>query len=145
MKSRILKVLAGATALGSFLGGLSLTGWAAVFPPDVAAVLVIVPPLGAAIVHFATAMGDRIDDGQANGSFLRCHPLAFLFSLLLALNCAMFMTSCTTVTNPDGTSVTKSDPEAAKPWTDLARDLIGIFRPLNTPPRPIEVEVVPTK
>lgn len=124
MKTRILHALSAIGAAASAVAGLNLIGFAKFLPPQVAAVLAIAPPVLATIGHAAIAIGDRVDDGEANNSF-RCHPLAFVGACVLAVAVAVGFCSCSITTAPDGTRTQRYDPEAAKPWVDLARDLFA--------------------
>jgi hypothetical protein len=91
MKTPLLKFLAGLAALGSTLGVLDLSKVTNILPPKVAFWVALLPPIGAAIVHFALAWGDNLDDGQANDSFkVKCSALVLLGAIFIALAC----TSC---------------------------------------------------
>ena len=87
MKSPLLKFLAGLAALGSALGILDLSKVTDLLPPGWALPVALIPPIGAAIVHFALAWGDRLDDGEVNDSF-KCSPLALIAAVVIALACS---------------------------------------------------------
>jgi hypothetical protein len=86
MNSPLLKFLAGLAALGSTLGILDLSKVTNLLPPGWALPVALIPAIGAALVHFALAWGDYLDDGQKNDSFLRCAAWAVLGALVLALS-----------------------------------------------------------
>jgi hypothetical protein len=71
------------------LGGLDLSGFTNVLPPNVAAVVSTAFPLLAGLVYLIRAVGDFADDGQINGSF-KLHPV----TLLVALAISLMATSC---------------------------------------------------
>lgn len=94
MNTRLLTFLAGLAALGTSLGALDLSGFTSIFPAGWAKWFAIIPPLGAALVHFALAWGDYLDDGKKNDSFkVKCPPVTFVLALILSLSALVF-TSC---------------------------------------------------
>ncbi len=89
MNKRILAILAGIAALGTALGALDLSGFTSIFPAGWGKWFAIIPPIGAALVHFALAWGDYLDDGQKNDSFrVKCPALVWIAALIFALVCS---------------------------------------------------------
>jgi len=142
VKTKILHALASIAAISSAVAGLNLIGIASFLPPKIAAVVTIIPTVAAAVAHGALAMGDKADDGQVNGSFKsRCHPVAFLAALVIALG----MSSCVTTVGPNGEKTTKPDHEETSYWGDLVRDVLHDLIAEPAPSQPPAVPVTPAK
>jgi len=93
MKAKILSVLTAILAIVAVLGALDLSGLVSLVPGDNAAVLTYITGGLATLGTIIRAIGDMLDDGQANGSFgkLRCHPLALVLAGFLV---ALALGSC---------------------------------------------------
>ena len=127
MNKRLLGFLAGLAALGSALGILDLSGFTSIFPAGWAKWIALIPPLGAAIVHFALAWGDYLDDGVKNDSFkVQLNPVTILLALIITLG-ALVSCSCTQNGGPlIPVRLSLDDPESGLSATYSAKGGIGL-------------------
>lgn len=86
MKTRILNFLGVLLAALTVIGALDLANLISLLPEKVAAGFALIPPSIATIVHLINTIGDVIDDGKVNGSWL---PKLWAFALIGSLTCLL--------------------------------------------------------
>lgn len=98
MTAKLLSIITAVLAVVTVLAALDLTGLVTLIPGGNAAMVTWVSGGLATLGTILRAIGDLLDDGQANGSYgkLRMHPGTFLLACALAV-LAVSLSSCSGV------------------------------------------------
>lgn len=83
---KALNALKALAAISASVAGLDLTGILPLLPEGWSTYVLLIPTIGAAVVHTASVIGDYMDDGKKNDTFT--------YGVLLMVGLSCLFTSC---------------------------------------------------